>query len=102
MTTDQMFKQLHQWMGPSQHGNGFDLTDQQYRYIASHGDGFGKMTADQLDELGVTFDWSHIRDSSDEAISEMYSALGRVVSNMVVFEDQNIEWDQNERNAWTN
>ena len=101
MTTNQMFKELHKWMAPGQHKNGCDLTDNQHRYVASHGDGFGKMTAEQLDSLGVTFDWSHVRDSSDEAIKAMHMALGHVVSNMVVVDDD-IEWDQAERDAWTN
>ncbi len=98
MTTDQKFKALVDFMAPSKSG---ELTDSQHRYIVTYGDGFGKMTGQQLDELGVTFDWSHVRDSSDAAIDEMYSALGRVISNMVVFEDQNIEWDQSERDAWS-
>lgn len=85
MKTDQMLRELHKWMGPSQLGNGFDLTDEQYRYVASYGDGFGSLTVEQMDELGVTYDWSHVRDSSDEAVRQMHMALGRVVSNMVTF-----------------
>ena len=103
MTIDEMdeaFGELVKWMSPSNYKNGFDLTENQYKYVASHGDGFGKMTIEQMDALGITFDWSHIRDSSDEAIKEMHMALGRVISNMVVVDDD-IEWDQAERDAWS-
>lgn len=100
MNMNQKFKELHLWMGTSTFGNGFDLTENQYKYVASHGDGFGKMTVEQLDGLGCTFDWSHIRDSSDQAIEEMHNALGNVISNMVVVDDD-MGWDQDERNAWT-
>lgn len=85
MTSNEMLKELAKWMSPSNYGNGSDLTDQQYRYIAEYGDGFGRMTISEMDYLGVTFDWSHVRDSSDEAMRQMHMALGRVVSNMVTF-----------------
>lgn len=99
MNTNEMFKELHKWIGPTG-ANNEDLTTNQARYVISHGDGFGRMTLEQLDELGCTYDWSHIRDSSDEAIRQMYLALGHVISNMVVVDDD-IEWDQAERDAWT-
>lgn len=42
--------------------NGTALTQ-----VWTEGDGYGRMTAAQLKEFGLVCDWSHIRDSSDEA-----------------------------------
>ena len=33
-------------------------------------DGFGKMTSEQLRGINGGWDWSHVRDSSDEAMKE--------------------------------
>lgn len=35
------------------------------------GDGFGKMTPAQLEQINGGYDWSHVRDSSEEAIEMM-------------------------------
>lgn len=43
------------------------LTQQAHLAVATLGDGYGRMTADQLKQLGLVWDWSHMRDSSDEA-----------------------------------
>ena len=46
--------------------------------IFAMGDGYGNLSPDQLTEMGLWFDWSHIRDSSDAAISRMASAIRRL------------------------
>ena len=43
-------------------------------------DGFGKMTSDQLREINGGWDWSHIRDSSADAIEAMAIRIGEFVS----------------------
>jgi hypothetical protein len=38
-------------------------------------DGYGKLTVAELIRAGLTWDWSHVRDSSDEAISAAWQFL---------------------------
>jgi len=38
-------------------------------------DGYGRMTWAELQTLGLTSDWSHIRDASDEALSIVWQIL---------------------------
>ena len=49
-----------------------------YQSIFELADGYGSLTWAQLDELGLWYDWSHVCDSSDEAISRMATAIRRV------------------------
>ena len=44
------------------------LTAAQHVAAFTRCDGYGRMTWDQLTELDLTWDWSHVRDSSPEAI----------------------------------
>lgn len=47
------------------------LSEEAQLRVRQKGDGFGKMTIGQLKALGIAWDFSHVRDSSDEAIDEM-------------------------------
>jgi hypothetical protein len=40
-------------------------------------DGYGRMTLGTLRSRGLTRDWSHVRDSSDEALSRIVGFLSR-------------------------
>lgn len=51
------------------------ISPKQYRELFQMGDGFGEMTPEQLTEFDLWGDWSHIRDSSDEAIEKIYNKL---------------------------
>lgn len=51
------------------------LTPKQYRELFQMGDGYGTMTPEKLTELDLWGDWSHIRDSSDNAIEKIYNKL---------------------------
>lgn len=42
-------------------------------------DGFGRLSSAELDTLGVTYDWSHVRDSSPAAIASTASYLRQVL-----------------------
>ena len=44
------------------------LTESQSIAVREQCDGFGKMSRGELAELGCLWDWSHVRDSSPEAI----------------------------------
>ncbi len=48
----------------------FQLTTEDEERARVLCDGFGRMSAAQLWELEALFDWSHVRDSSPEAIAE--------------------------------
>jgi len=39
------------------------------------GDGFGKMIPDQLAQINSGYDWSHVRDSSDQAATEIAAKI---------------------------
>lgn len=38
-------------------------------------DGFGRMSIQELEDLGALFDWSHVRDSSEDAIESAASFI---------------------------
>ncbi len=57
---------------------GMILDQKAYARIFAMGDGYGSLTPAQLTEMDLWYDWSHIRDSSDEAISRMASAIRRL------------------------
>lgn len=44
------------------------------------GDGYGQMTWEQLHELDILWDWSHIRDSSSSAIKAMAQKIRDLVA----------------------
>lgn len=56
-----------------------DLTDEQMWTIYCLADGFGKMTSAELSKINGGWDWSHIRDSSDEAITRMANRIRDMV-----------------------
>lgn len=48
--------------------------------LVVHGDGYGKMSRDEIIDADLVWDWSHVRDSSDEAIHAMAEAIRRTYS----------------------
>lgn len=59
-----------------------ELTDSQHNAAFALGDGYGKMTLAQLQANELMWDWSHIRDSSDEAIlaiAEYLKTIGATI-----------------------
>lgn len=50
-----------------------ELTEAEWLEIYLLGDGFGKIGPGFASE--ICYDWSHVRDSSPEAIAEMYGKL---------------------------
>jgi len=55
--------------------NSKSLTDKQYVEVFELADGYGDMTLEHLVELELLGDWSHVRDSSKEAVLAMYNKL---------------------------
>jgi len=51
------------------------LPQQARNRIWSHADGYGKMSGAQLAKLELLEDWSHIRDSSDEAQARVAESI---------------------------
>lgn len=47
------------------------------------GDGFGGLTSGELLEINGGWDWSHVRDSSDDAIAEMAAHLRRALPEIL-------------------
>lgn len=45
------------------------------RRVWAHGDGYGKMSGAELERLELMFDWSHIRDCSDEGQRQVARAI---------------------------
>jgi hypothetical protein len=43
------------------------ITEKDALFVWQAGDGYGTFSAAELQRRGIVFDWSHIRDSSDEA-----------------------------------
>ncbi len=46
-----------------------------YCRIFALGDGYGKRSVAELRQAELMYDWSHVRDSSDEAIAAMADAI---------------------------
>ncbi len=59
--------------------NSKDIFPEQHAYLFSLGDGYGRMTEEQLRQKGLIWDFSHIRDSSDEALENIYKALKNII-----------------------
>lgn len=57
------------------------LNDSQMWEVYCLADGFGKMSSEQLIEINDGWDWSHIRDSSREAINNMALRILEMTSN---------------------
>lgn len=55
------------------------LTEDQHNFLFSLGDGYGRKRIEQLKADRLTWDWSHIRDSSDEALEEIYRELIKIL-----------------------
>jgi hypothetical protein len=77
-TTELKMFELYCWAGPGDlpaNGGELKLTYDEHLWVVSHCDGFGNMSTETLTELGVEYDWSHVRDSSDKAIDAAHAAL---------------------------
>ncbi len=46
-----------------------------YRSIFQKGDGYGELSIADLNNQGLWYDWSHIRDSSEKAIETMAALI---------------------------
>ena len=57
-----------------------DLTTDEAWEVFCLGDGFGNCTPEQLQQINSGWDWSHIRDSSDEAFLRMAMRIKAIVS----------------------
>jgi hypothetical protein len=55
------------------------LTSPQLWQVYCLGDGFGKQTPKELQRINGGWDWSHIRDSSTEAVFEMAKVIQGVI-----------------------
>lgn len=51
------------------------LSREVHNHLFSLGDGYGQMGLEWLIRNNLTWDWSHIRDSSDEALERIYKEL---------------------------
>lgn len=60
------------------------LTQEQRNRCWVAGDGYGKMSAAQLRELELFEDWSHIRDSSDEAQAAVAYAIRQALGGRLL------------------
>jgi hypothetical protein len=52
-----------------------ELPDKVFWEVYQLGDGFGRLPPEMLAEINDGYDWSHVRDSSDEAFAEMATHL---------------------------
>jgi hypothetical protein len=59
------------------------LTDAEWYAVYAEGDGFGNRTAAELREINDGFDWSHVRDSSDEGVERMHAKLRSILASRV-------------------
>lgn len=60
------------------------LTGAERYAIYCEGDGFGHLPESELLEINDGWDWSHIRDSSDEGIQRMSDKLDEILSKKEV------------------
>lgn len=67
------FKLCHRYLYHSSQDMIVDETI--YRSIFQKGDGYGELSIADLDNQGLWYDWSHIRDSSDKAVATMAGML---------------------------
>jgi len=74
LTTSQKFSTLHKYLCATS-VDAQTLTTEQHLECVALCDGYGKRTKAQLVADGLQWDWSHVRDSSDEAISRAYDKL---------------------------
>jgi hypothetical protein len=59
------------------------LTDAEWYAVYAEGDGFGYRTVAELREINGGFDWSHVRDSSDEGVERMHARLRSILASRV-------------------
>ena len=53
----------------------FKISKQDHLELMAECDGYGKMSQLDLIEKQLTWDWSHVRDSSDEALDRVFEKL---------------------------
>ena len=74
LTSADKFIVLHKYL----HFNGDrvnDLSYGQHLWVVSHCDGYGELSIREIMAMDVAYDWSHVRDSSEDAINATYRAL---------------------------
>jgi len=74
MINERKFRVIHSFL----HFDGKrcqDLTPHQHLHLFTMADGYGKCSAQDLIANDLTWDWSHVRDSSDEALNVIFSEL---------------------------
>lgn len=78
--SDSTFKKLANALCPW--GAGYEATRARIGAVGidrcwEFADGYGRMGMGELRRLGLTRDWSHVRDSSDEALARIAGYLRR-------------------------
>lgn len=61
-------------------------------------DGYGRMSLQQLRQLGLTWDWSHVRDATDEAIEAAAARVRELLEGKT--EAQRIEVEACVQEVW--
>ena len=60
------------------------LTESEHDFLFSLGDGYGQMSVEALQSYHLTWDWSHIRDSSDAALEKISQELYEILQGKLV------------------
>lgn len=72
------FKLIYKYLYHSS-PNSKNLSADEHAYLFSLGDGYGKMTINELRKNGLIWDWSHIRDSNNGALENIFKALEKII-----------------------
>jgi len=56
-----------------------EITCEQKWEAFCEGDGFGPLSPEELMEINSGFDWSHVRDSSEEALERVHKKISQFV-----------------------
>lgn len=74
MNKEERFKVIYGFL----HFNGVNheqLNKKQHIQLMALCDGYGHMSTSELITHGLSWDWSHVRDSSDDALQVVYNQL---------------------------
>lgn len=72
-------KFLHPYLYHSGKANGV-LTEAEHDKAVAMCDGYGQLTAAELNTRHLTWDWSHVRDSSDKALAKAKAYVANLVT----------------------
>jgi len=70
---------LHKYLYHSGSASGV-LTEDEHNKAVAMCDGYGEKSVAELKDLDLTWDWSHVRDSSDEALAKAEAYVGSLVT----------------------